>query len=58
MQAITHALPLTQLNDAMRGLLFGLGRLRRRRKAGTKPVAVLAAWCVATLVFARLRFKW
>jgi ABC-type multidrug transport system permease subunit len=57
LQAITRVMPLTQLNAAMRELLFGsvgfhdLGRL-----AG--PVGVLMAWCVATLVIARLRFKW
>ena len=57
LQTVTRVLPLTQLNTAMRELLFGsvgfhdLGQL-------TSEIAVLAAWCLVTLAFARLRFKW
>jgi ABC-type multidrug transport system permease subunit len=57
LQALTRVLPLTQLNAAMRELIFGsVGFRDLGQLAG--PIGVLAAWCVATLVFARLRFKW
>lgn len=57
LQPVTQALPLTQLNSAMRALLFdavGLAEIGRL----AVPLGVLSAWCVAMLVLARLRFKW
>ena len=57
LQAITQVLPLTQLNTAMRELIFdSVGFANLGQLGGA--VGVLAAWCVATLIFARLRFKW
>ena len=57
LQAITRVLPLTQLNTAMRELLFDSVGFQNLGELGGE-VGVLAAWCVATLIFARLRFKW
>ena len=57
LQLLAHLMPLTQLNAAMRALLFDsvgfhdIGRL-------AAEFAVLGAWCAITLVVARLRFKW
>lgn len=57
LQPLTQAMPLTQLNDAMRALLFdGLGLADIGRLAA--PLGVLALWSAATLLVARLRFKW
>jgi ABC-type multidrug transport system permease subunit len=57
LRPVTQALPLTQLNDAMRALLFeGVGFADLGSLA--MPLGVLSLWCLATLVFARLRFKW
>jgi ABC-2 type transport system permease protein len=57
LQAITHLMPLTQLNTAMRELLFDSVGFRDVGKLSTE-ISGLAAWCVFTLIFARLRFKW
>ena len=57
LQAVTRALPLTQLNTAMRELLFGSVGFRDLGQLAPE-MAVLAAWCMLTLAFARLRFKW
>lgn len=57
LQAVTRALPLTQLNTAMRELLFGSVGFRDLGQLASE-MAVLAAWCLVTLAFARLRFKW
>jgi ABC-type multidrug transport system permease subunit len=57
LQAVTRALPLTQLNAAMRELLFGSVGFRQLGQLAAE-MGVLAAWCLVTLAFARLRFKW
>jgi ABC-2 type transport system permease protein len=57
LQTLTQLMPLTQLNAAMRQLLFeSVGFHNVRQISG--EIGVLAAWCAFTLVFARLRFKW
>lgn len=57
LQPVTQAMPLTQLNDAMRALMFdGLGAADAGRLV--LPLGVLAAWSAATLLVARLRFQW
>jgi ABC-type multidrug transport system permease subunit len=57
LQAATRVMPLTQLNTAMRELIFGSVGFHDVGQLGG-AVGVLASWCVATLVFARMRFKW
>jgi len=57
LQAIANVLPLTQLNNALRSILFesvGFGDVSPLYA----PVAILAVWCVLTLTIARLKFKW
>jgi ABC-2 type transport system permease protein len=57
LQSITHLMPLTQLNTAMRELLFD--SVGFHNVAQLYPeIGVLGGWCVFTLLFARLRFKW
>jgi len=50
-------MPLTQLNTAMRELLFGAVGFKEIGQLTTQ-IAVLGAWSLVTLAFARLRFKW
>jgi ABC-type polysaccharide/polyol phosphate export permease len=57
LQSFARLMPLTQLNTAMRELLFnsvGFHNIARL----TTEIAGLGAWCVLTLVLARLRFRW
>jgi ABC-type multidrug transport system permease subunit len=57
LQTVANLLPLTQLNTAMRSILFesvGFGNLSRLYP----QIATLMVWCVLTLAVARLRFKW
>lgn len=57
LQTIANLLPLTQLNAAMRSILFesvGLANVSQLYP----QIATLAAWCVLTLTVARLKFKW
>lgn len=57
LQFITRLMPLTQLNAAMRELLFDSIGFHDITKLYAE-IAVLGGWCVFTLLFARLRFKW
>lgn len=57
LQSATVLMPLTQLNTAMRQLLFESVGFHNVSQISTE-IGVLAAWCAFTLVFARLRFKW
>ncbi|MGH8442729.1 MAG: ABC transporter permease [Nevskiaceae bacterium] len=57
LQTVTRVMPLTQLNTAMRELLFGSVGFHNITKLYAE-IVVLGGWCVFTLVFARLRFKW
>jgi len=57
LQTLTQLMPLTQLNTAMRQLLFESVGFHNVRQISSE-IGVLAAWCAFTLVFARLRFKW
>lgn len=57
LQFISRLMPLTQLNTAMRELLFDSVGFQNMAKLYTE-IAVLAAWCVFTLALARMRFKW
>lgn len=57
LQGIANALPLTQLNSAMRSILFesvGFADISQL----LPQIASLAAWCVLTLGVARVTFKW
>jgi ABC-2 type transport system permease protein len=57
LQSVTQLMPLTQLNTAMRQLLFESVGFHNVAQISTE-IGVLVAWCAFTLVFARLRFKW
>lgn len=57
LQGIANVLPLTQLNSAMRSILFesvGFADISQL----LPQLASLAAWCVLTLGVARVTFKW
>jgi ABC-type multidrug transport system permease subunit len=57
LQAIASALPLAQLNTAMRHVLFdyvGFADLSQLYP----QITALTVWCVLTLAVARVRFKW
>jgi len=57
LQAIANALPLAQLNMAMRHVLFdsvGFGNISLLYP----QIAALTVWCVLTLAIARVKFKW
>lgn len=57
LQFLSRLMPLTQLNTAMRELLFDSVGFQDMGKLHAE-IAVLAVWCVFTLVLARMRFKW
>jgi ABC-2 type transport system permease protein len=57
LQSIANVLPLTQLNSAMRSILFesvGFADISQL----LPQLASLAVWCVLTLGIARVTFKW
>ena len=55
MQNIVHALPLTYLTEALRGILNDGDGLTRTVAI---DVGVLAIWAVACFTFAAMRFRW
>jgi ABC-type multidrug transport system permease subunit len=57
LQIIAKLSPLTQLNSAMRELLFDSVGFANVWKLYPE-IAVLAAWSLFALVFARMKFKW
>lgn len=57
LQSIARLLPMTQLNTAMREVLFNSAGFHNIAHLSTE-IAGLGAWCVLTLVLARLRFRW
>ena len=54
LQAPARVLPLTALNDALRGAFNDGGSLWDLRV----PLAVLAVWCVVTFVTSARLFRW
>jgi ABC-type multidrug transport system permease subunit len=54
MQPLIHALPLTALNDALRGVMLD----GRSVPALSAEIAVLAAWGVASFALALRIFRW
>lgn len=57
LQFIAKLIPLTQLNTAMRELLFESVSFQNIAELYPE-LAVLAAWSIFTLVFARMQFRW
>jgi ABC-2 type transport system permease protein len=57
LQTIANLLPLTQLNTAMRSILFDSVGFENMSQLYPQ-IATLAVWCVVTLVVARFKFKW
>jgi len=57
MQTFARLMPLTQLNIAIRELLFNAVGFNDLSKIAPE-IAGLSAWSILTLVLARLRFKW
>jgi ABC-type multidrug transport system permease subunit len=53
LQGPARLLPLTALNDAMRGAFNDAGTWNLRQ-----PLAVLVAWCVVTFVTSGRLFRW
>lgn len=57
LQAISMALPLTQMNTAVQALLFD-GVTMGNAGVLMPQIAVLGAWSALSLVLARLKFRW
>lgn len=57
LQALARLLPLTQLNSAMREVLFNAAGFSDLAKL-LPQFAILAAWSVLALAVVRLRFRW
>ena len=57
LQTLANLMPLTQLNTAMRELMFDSVGFHNIAQL-TAEIAGLVAWSVFTLVLARLRFRW
>jgi ABC-2 type transport system permease protein len=57
LQGVANVLPLTQLNSAMRAILFGSVGFADISQL-IPQLASLAVWCVLTLGVARVTFKW
>ena len=57
LQSVANAIPLTQLNAAMRKIIFESAGFENLSLISTE-LLVLTAWCVSTLAFARMKFKW
>lgn len=57
LQGVANVLPLTQLNSAMRSILFGSVGFADISQL-IPQLASLAVWCVLTLGVARVTFKW
>lgn len=57
LQYICMFIPLTQLNAAMQKVLFESMTLSNIGDLGIE-LSILTAWCIASLVIARLKFNW
>ena len=57
LQAISMALPLTQMNSAVQALLFD-GVTLGNVGVLMPQIAVLGAWSALSLVLARFKFRW